>query len=149
MPYEEPTVEIAVELRVRSEDGSGRVEWRRCSAQPPALEYVYTHSDLCSAVRSYAALAAQVVPAGKYSGWRIVVHGVVTRRLLSAYEWAWDARAGAYRPADVPWCSWPAASVLTRQVKLGALQYREREFRPAAVCGSSPTCLAGYGAIAA
>lgn len=141
MPYEDATVRIAVELRVRSADGSGRWEWRACQIQPEAEEFIYTHSDMCAAVRGYAALASYAIPRAKYPAWRIVIRGHVTGIALATYEWEWCDTRAKYVPTGAPWCWWPPLEILPVTVLRGAMATRERPFKPAKVCGSGAACL--------
>ena len=87
MSYSVPTAEFAVDLRVPIAGHDNEWEWRRCQEQPLSLEFIYSHSELCRAVQIYAPVAAKTIPAGRYEGFRIVVHGAITGRLLATYEW--------------------------------------------------------------
>jgi len=142
VPYEEPTARIAVELRVRSADGSDRWEWRACQVQPESEDHIYTHHDMCAAIRGYASLASYAIPAGKYPSWRIVIRGKESGRVLATYEWAWDEAAHRYRPNGLPWCWWPSRDVLPDRVLLNAARFSARpRFEPAKLCGADATCL--------
>lgn len=139
--YEDPTVRIAVELRIRSADGSGRWEWRACQVQTESEDFIYTHSDMCAAVRGYAALASYAIPAGKYTRWRIVIRGFVSGHALATYEWKWNEERHRYMPDGTPFCWWPPIEALPTSVVKGALRHQERAFRPARVCGTGASCL--------
>lgn len=134
--YDEPTVEFAVDLRVPLAGQRDGWAWRQCSVMPVSNEFIYTHEELCRALRIYALLASRAIPGGKYAGFRITVHGLPARCMLAQYEWRWEPYAALYVPDGAPWCSWPKASELPWHVRRGAAHFEPPTgIRPPIDCG--------------
>jgi hypothetical protein len=120
MPIAPYAVEIRVTVPVPTMDG--RPEYRT----PPQLEeltavdYIGDWADIVKLIKCHAGAVAEIIRANSprpYTGFRLSVRGLESRRLLGVSEWTRSAETTRYTPAMVwtaeglfelnPWGSGP------------------------------------------